>query len=100
MRKERHQRLGGEALDARLGVVQAAAQQVDGPGVGRERKEQHGGEAVGRVAARVLQISSNSVSKFSSPACSAPRATPIAAATPIAGAPRMIIVWIASATSL
>src|SRR5581483_8674583 len=49
--------------------------------------------AVGRVAARVLQT----VSK-SSPAWT-PRATPIAAATPIAGAPRITMVLIASATS-
>ena len=49
--------------------------------------------AVGRVAASVLQT----VSK-SAPSCT-PKATPIAAATPIAGAPRITMVLMASATS-
>ena len=49
--------------------------------------------AVGRVAASVLQT----VSK-SAPSCT-PNATPIAAATPMAGAPRITMVLMASATS-
>ncbi len=52
--------------------------------------------AVGRVPARVTQISRNSSGVL---ARSIPRATPIAAATPIAGAPRITIERIASATS-
>ena len=58
--------------------------------------------AVGRVPANTLQIvsksRSNSGTVFACD-CSAPSATPMAAATPIAGAPRTIMVRMASATS-
>jgi hypothetical protein len=56
--------------------------------------------AVGRVFASVETISLNSSSKFFALLFKAPRATPIAAATPIAGAPRITIWVIAAATSL
>jgi hypothetical protein len=55
--------------------------------------------AVGLVAARVRQISSNSSSSRDGSAWRTPSATPIAAATPMAGAPRITIVRMASATS-
>ena len=55
--------------------------------------------AVGRVAASVAQMVSNSASSREGSACSTPIATPMAAATPMAGAPRITIERIASATS-
>jgi hypothetical protein len=54
--------------------------------------------AVGRVFPSIKRIRSKSRSKVFAGALSAPNATPIAAATPIAGAPRMTIARIASAT--
>ena len=59
--------------------------------------------AVGRVAAIRSQVFWNSVANCFVPVAllrRMPRAIPIAAATPIAGAPRMTIVLIALATSL
>ena len=58
--------------------------------------------AVGRVAAISSQILWNSAANFCVPVdllLRIPSAMPIAAATPIAGAPRMTIVLIARATS-
>ena len=55
--------------------------------------------AVGRVAASVAQMTSTWPSTSASSAFNTPIATPIAAATPIAGAPRMIMSRIAVATS-
>ena len=54
--------------------------------------------AVGRVRASVSQIAGNSARNSASVfafECSTPRATPIAAATPIAGAPRITMSLIA-----
>jgi len=58
--------------------------------------------AVGRVFASVPQISVNSGARISTDVageCRTPRAAPIAAATPMAGAPRMTISRMALATS-
>jgi hypothetical protein len=55
--------------------------------------------AVGRVFAIVRKIRSTSRSKFLSLTPTAPSATPIAAATPIAGAPRTTMSRIACATA-
>src|SRR4051812_14205878 len=55
--------------------------------------------AVGRVRVSVSQMVSTCASRSASLACCTPIATPIAAATPIAGAPRMIMSLIAVATS-
>jgi hypothetical protein len=55
--------------------------------------------AVGRAAANVRQIRSNPSSSERAFSVRAPSAMPIAAATPIAGAPRTTIVRIAVATS-
>jgi len=52
-----------------------------------------------RVYASVAQISSIWASRPVGEACSTPIATPIAAATPIAGAPRIVISRMAAATS-
>jgi len=58
--------------------------------------------AVGRVAAIISQILWNSAANFCVPVAELlriPMAMPIAAATPMAGAPRMTMVLIARATS-
>ena len=58
--------------------------------------------AVGRVAAISSHSFWNSAASFWVPVAllfRTPRAMPIAAATPIAGAPRMTMVWMARATS-
>ena len=57
--------------------------------------------AVGRVAARRAQIVSNSGANSSGVlvlVCIAPKATPYAAETPMAGAPRTTMVTMTSAT--
>ena len=84
------QRLGHLDALTRHRVVEPEGGGVEERSFDRQRRTL---TAVGRVAASVVQT----VSK-SAPSCT-PSATPIAAATPIAGAPRMIIVLMALATS-